>query len=246
MNLNSSRSFNCKDEELPVLCGFGAISLNRDLDDFTAYSPMFDASYLATFKVRIDVVQELVQPKSETVELKVITERIYQMLKGLISPINHLEGYLKLAGKQVPISSADFGLVPLRKSIRSRDVESVLMQLHVVEGNIKKFKNELKAVGLTEVLITQFSDTEKSLAEDKKQKYTLVSNRTAIVQKNLGVLNELYSQLTEICRIGKILYKQTDKAKLKDYTFAQLMKQVRRMDKPVEVKQTEQIVPVTA
>lgn len=42
--------------------------------------------------------------------------------------------------------------------------------------------------------------------------------------------------MAEICRIGKILYKQTDKAKLKDYTFTQMMKQVRRIDKPEEQK----------
>ena len=37
-----------------------------------------------------------------------ITDRIYQTLDGLISPTNYLEGYLKLAGRQVPVSSADF------------------------------------------------------------------------------------------------------------------------------------------
>ena len=94
-----NRSFDCKSEELPVVCRFGAISLERDLTDFTAYSPMFGAPYLAAFKAKIEVIQELVLPQSETVELKVITERIYQTLDDLISPINHLEGYLKLAGK---------------------------------------------------------------------------------------------------------------------------------------------------
>ncbi len=38
MKLNINRSFDCKDEELSVVCGFGAISLARDLSDFTAFS----------------------------------------------------------------------------------------------------------------------------------------------------------------------------------------------------------------
>jgi hypothetical protein len=78
MKLNMNRSFGCKNEELPVVCGFGAISLARDLSDFTAYSPMFDPPYLTAFKTKIDAVAELVQPLSEMVELKVITERMYQ------------------------------------------------------------------------------------------------------------------------------------------------------------------------
>jgi hypothetical protein len=231
-----NRSFDCKSEELPVVCRFGAISLERDLNDFTTYSPMFDAPYLAAFKAKIEVVQELVQPQSETVELKVITERIYQTLDDLISPINHLEGYLKLAGKQVPVSSADFGLVQLRKSVRVRDVENVLKQLHTVGENINKYKTVLMAKGLTEALIAKFAEVAKPLAADKDKKYTLVSNRAAIVQNNRGLLNELGDQLAEICRIGKVLYGQTDQAKLKDYTFAQMLKQVKRSAQATDPK----------
>lgn len=239
MTTNSYRGFNCKDEELPVVCGFAAISLTRDLNDFTGYSPMFDAEYVAGFKTKINVVQELVQPKSETVELKVITERINNSLDAMISPINYLDGYLELASKKVPISATDFGLTQLRKSVRSRDIENVLKLLRTVNGNVNKYKDDLMAKGLTEQQIAKFTEVVITLAEDKNKKYKLISNRTAIVQNNLVILNELNDQMAEICKIGKILYKQTDKAKLKDYTFAQMMKQVRRADKPEEEKPTD-------
>jgi len=238
-----NRSFGCKNEELPVVCGFGAISLARDLSDFTAYSPLFDAPYLTAFKTKIDAVAELVQPLSETVGLKVITERMYQTLDGLIVPMNRLSGYLNLAGTGVPVSSDDFGLVQLRKSVRSRDVENVLTLLHTVDGNIRKYKKALTAKGLTEELIARFTAAGKQLADDKNRKYALVSNRAAMVQKNMGLLNDLYDQLTEICRIGKILYKQTDPAKLKDYTFAKMMNQVRMSARPAAAKTEVAVTP---
>ena len=243
MKMNVNRSFGCKNEELPVVCGFGATSLARDLGDFTAYSPLFDAAYQAAFKTKIDVVAELVQPLSETVELKVITERMYQTLDDLIAPINYLAGYLKLAGKEVPVSAHDFGLLQLRKSVRSRDVESVLTLLHTVDGNIRKYKKALTTKGLTEELIARFAAAGKQLADDKNRKYALVSNRAAMVQKNMGLLNDLYDQLTEICRIGKILYKQTDPAKLKDYTFAKMMNQVRMSARPAAAKTEVAVTP---
>ena len=243
MKVTVNRSFDCKNEELPVVCGFGAASLARDLGDFTAYSPLFNAAYLAAFKSKIDVVAELVQPESETLELKLLTERIYQTLDGLIAPINHLDGYLKLAGKDVPVSADDFGLVQLRKSIRSRDVENVLTLLHKVEGNIRKFKKALTTKGLTEELITRFTVAAKQLSEDKTRKYTVVSNRAAMVQKNLGLLNDLYDQFIEVCRIGKILYKQTDPAKLKDYTLARMMNQVRISARPASAKTEVAVAP---
>lgn len=238
MNSISPRSYNCKDEELPIVCGFAAISLGRDRTDFTAFSPMFDAAYLAAYKAKIDLVQELVQPKSETIALKIILERIYTTLDNLISPINYVEGYLKLAGKTVPISVLDFGLTPLRKSCRSRDVENALQVLHQVESNLSKYNTELSAVGLTDTTVDKFTDAGNLLATDKMKKYELVSTRMALVQNNLGMLNELYYQFTDISNIGKALYKQTDKAKLNDYTFAYLMKQVRRTSKPEEIKPT--------
>lgn len=234
MSTNSPRNYNCKDEELPIICGFVALSLKRDLVDFSMYSPLFNDAYVASYEAKITVVEELVQPKSETTEIKLITERIYGTLDGLITPINYVTGYLDLAEDAVPISVTDFGLTGLRKSTKSRDVENALKLLRTVMGNIDKYKVELTAKGLTEAMISKFAEAKISLANDKQEKYKLVSNRTAIVQNNLNLLNELNDQLTEICRVGKILYKQTDASKLKDYTFAQLLKQVRRVEKPKE------------
>lgn len=238
-----NRNFGCKYEELPVLCGFCATSLARDLDDFTAYSPVFDESYLTAFKARIEAILKLDQPQSETVGLKVMTGQMYQRLDELITLVNYLSGYLQLAGKEVPVSADDFGLLLLRKSARSRDVENVLKQLQTVDGNIRKYQKALMAKGMTEELIARFVAAGKQLAEDKKLKYALVSNRAALVQKNMGLLNELYDQLTEICRIGKILYKQTDAAKLKDYTFARMMNQVRISARPVAAKTEVAVAP---
>jgi len=239
MNTIPPRSYNCKDEELTVVCGFAAISLTRDLNDFSLYSPKFNSEYVTAFQAKIDAAQELVQPKSETIELKVITDRMYETLNSLFAPINYMEGYLKLAGKTVPLSGSDFGLVQLRKSIRSRDVENVLQVLHTVDSYIGKYNPELSAVGLTDTTSTKFTAALSLLASDKNKKYALISNRAGLVQANLGLLNELNDQLTEICQIGKVLYKRTDQAKLKDYTFAQMMKKVRRTEKPVDEKPVE-------
>ena len=231
-----NRNFGCKYEELPVLCRFCATSLARDLDDFTAYSPVFDESYLTAFKARIEAVLKLDQPQSETVGLKVMTGQMYQRLDELITLVNYLSGYLQLAGEEVPLSAVDFGLVQLRKSARSRNVESVLMLLHMVEANINKYKTALMAKGWSEEPMTRLADLRKQLVEDKERRYTQVSNRAALVQFKQGLLQELYRHLSEICRIGKILYRQTDPAKLNDYTFARMMDQIRRNTKQETVK----------
>jgi hypothetical protein len=165
-----------------------------------------------------------------------MTGQMYQRLDELITLVNYLSGYLQLAGEEVPLSAGDFGLVQLRKSARSRNVESVLMLLHMVEANINKYKIALMAKGWSEEPMTRLADIWKLLNEDKDQRYTVVSNRAALVQYKQGLLQELYRQLSEICSIGKILYRQTDPAKLNDYTFSRMMDQIRRHTKQETVK----------
>jgi len=65
MSSISPRSYNCKDEELPIVGGFSAISLSRDLNDFSGYSPMFDQPYVDSYNAKIEAAQELVQPNQK-------------------------------------------------------------------------------------------------------------------------------------------------------------------------------------
>jgi hypothetical protein len=53
---------------------------------------------------------------------------------------------------------------------------------------------------------------------------------------------------TDICKIGKILNKQTDATKLKDYTFAQPIKQEWKAQKNGDKKSDEQTgkIPVAS
>ena len=243
MSTDSPRNFNCKNEELPIICGFSAISLARDLEAFAAYSPQFNSEYVDIYKANIDAAQELVQPKAETVQLKKLNEHIYSTLDSLITDANHVEGYLMLAKKTVPLSAADFGLTQLKKSCSNRDLENVLTQMRTVKGYMIKYGTELATKGLTEAFVEKFAETEAQLAENRKTKYEIVSNRAAIVQNNMGTLNDLYDQFTEICKIGKILFKKTDKAKLNDYTFSYLLRQVRRVQKPEDPNQNDKPAP---
>ena len=228
MTTSLSRSYNCKDEELPVICKFAAFSLKRDLADFGAYSPKFSAAYADEFESKTVALHELIVPKSETIELKVLTERLYKTFAGLTLPINHLAGYIELAGEGVNISATDFGLTALRKGIAAKDAESVIKNLQTVLQNIAKYKDALTAQGLPGNLAEQFTAAMSSIAADKQRHFEITSHRKKMVQNNTTTLNEAYKQFNEILKIGKILYKTKDPARLNDYTFRELKKQVRR------------------
>lgn len=232
-----NRSFNCKNEELPSLCKFAAFSLNRDLADFTAYSPKFNKEYLTGFETRIATVAEVISPQSETQEQKTITLRIYATLDGLIDATNRLTGYITLSQANQTISVIDFGIKYLRKSIVARDVEGVIQSLHTILGNITKYKETLAAQGLTDDLTARFANAAATIANDKQKQYEIIANRKSIVQNNLTLFNDLYGQLIEILTVGKILYKATNPAKLQEYTLNDLKKRVRRISKTTSDEQ---------
>lgn len=226
-----TRKYNCKDEELIPICKYAAFSLKRDLNDFTAYSPKINDAYVAAFEEKIGEVSEVLNPKIETIMLKSITAELYEAMTGLIDPINKVGGYLKLAGASVPVSAKDFGLPMLRKKANAKDAEGVVQGCKLVHANLLHYKAQLAEQGLTDVLIAVFETTAATVAEKNQKQYEIISSRKNIVQNNLNLFNELFLQLSEICEIGKILYKGKDALKLREYTFTELKKNVRTVAK---------------
>jgi hypothetical protein len=231
------RSFNCKDGELPVMCGYVAFSLKRDAEEFNRYSPKFNAEYIADFETKTSAVSELLSPVLETAELKGITTRMYAVINGLLDPLNRVKGYLKLAKDTVPVSATDFGLTLLRKKVSTKDAKGILQGLQLVNANLQKYKEPLSAQGLTEELISVFTTSAGFIAADNQKPYEIVSRRKDLVRTNVGLLNDLYKQLSEIMEVGKILYKGNNIVKLKEYTFSELLKKVRIYSNPAK-KQT--------
>ena len=227
MPLTNQRDYNCKDEELPVICKYAVFSFKRDLADFTAYSPKFTPEYVTALEARIASVSDIIMPRSETLDRKNITKRLYATMSGLVDPINRVSGYLSMLEDGLTISPADFGLTQLRKDLNTRDAEGAISSLRTVRTNLTKYADVLTEQGLTPELSNRFADAAVAIDADNQAQYEILTNRATIVQNNLGLFNELYAQLTEILNVGKILYKATDAVKTKEYTFTNLLKQVR-------------------
>ncbi|MDR2041059.1 MAG: hypothetical protein LBP98_01920, partial [Tannerella sp.] len=54
----------------------------------------------------------------------------------------------------------------------------------------------------------------------------LESERNRVTEQDVDAYNDLWLALQPILETGKALYRGTDKAKLKDYTFVQLEKRL--------------------
>ena len=225
--MKTSKKFRCKNEELVVICDYVQNSLLRDLADFTAFAPKFNQQYLADFQSKNEAMNQIIFPQEKTKELKTVTARLYENMDSLIGLLDRLDGYIKLSQNAVPLTATDFGTVALKKKIRSRDAEGTLKSLQLVNSNIEKYKSELIAQGLTPATITELNKAFATIDNDNQKQYEIVSSRRILTVEHINSLNALYAQIMEICEIGKMLYKKTQKAKLPDYTYSYLIKKVR-------------------
>lgn len=232
MSNSPQREYNCKDEDLPVISGFAAYSLERDQAEFLSYSPKFSPEYITGFKTTIDSVNEIVMPEEETLVLKKITERLYGYMDALKDPINRVEGYLGMAKPGLNINPTEFGLTLLRKNAAAKNAEGTISSLRTVNANLARYNAELSTQGLTPELSSKFTDASAPIQEDNKKQYEILTNRKSIVHDNIGLFNSLNAQLVEILRVGKILYKASNPVKAEEYNFASLKKKVRSSSKP--------------
>jgi len=231
-NVNN-RDYGCKDIEFIVICGFTTFSFKRDLSFFTKYSPnKFNDVYVKDLEVEVATAKDLVEPQSELVEQKAITDHLHTSMEAILEPLKWVKGYIEMAGSNISISVKDFGIIEARKSVEKQDIEGVLKGMHTVNTNIVKFKTILSAQGLTDELQKRLQADTDSIANDKQKQYEIQTNRKAILQNNVVFLNALYAKIAEIHAVGKILFKGNDPVKLQEYTLRELLKKVRRTSKP--------------
>jgi hypothetical protein len=227
MNDRIKREYGCKNEELPVLCGFVSYSFKRDLADFTAFSGKFTQNYADELDQKISNANNLVSPESESILMKGITKRMYGSLDNLNYMVHQLEQHIDFTENQLGITTTDLKLSELYRKILNRDVEAVQMLAKGVFQILEPHVTVLTEAGMPQNLLADMKAAVDSITAGKQQRYEILSQRKALVENNLGELNELYAQLNEILNTGKILYKKTDPVKYKEYTFSALLKRVR-------------------
>ncbi len=170
----------------------------------------------------------MVAPETETVALKSITSRLYATMDGLLPKLKSLDAYIQLAKPNLSIPPADFGISKLRKALNHHDAEGAIDGLNILNSLIETWGAPLVPVGFTEEKADELTGAASSINEDNQVQYEIVSHRKQTVQENIGLLNDLNAQISNICKVGKALYRNTDTVKYEEYVFSKLLRKVRQ------------------
>ena len=220
----------CRIEEVPTIGGFLINSITTDLADFTAFSPIYNATYLTNANTQLAAIEALINPKQLTAELKAITLRIYTNIAVLRSKIDFLEGYIIRATAPLTIPVKDFGITQVRKANNSGDVEKLLTALAYLLTNANNNMAALTPKGYTATQHTALTTIKTQLNDDNIAQNAKLNERNNKVKDNYTLINDFWKNIcTDISDAGKRIYKKTNKAD--DYTIAELKRRIRQEQK---------------
>jgi hypothetical protein len=214
-------------ENLPVAADFVSESLQRDLADFSAYSPKFNDDYLIVFKEKIAAVKSVVAGKIFTKELSKATADLKDALGKLRPMLNKIEGYAKMAGKSLTTTVTGFGISAVRQPLNRGNVEGVTKALGDLFHSIENNRNVLSEQGLSDETVNALRNAHEEIGRLNKLQNQIVSRRAIAVEENTAVFGDLWETLSETLTAGRSLYKGVDAARIKDYTLAELKKRMK-------------------
>jgi hypothetical protein len=218
----------CRIEEVPAIGGFLINSLSTDLADFTAFSPTFNSTYVTNAQGRLTAIVALLQPKTLTAELKVITLRMSTNMSELPQKVDFLEGYIKRVPSGLTVAAKDFGISAIRRANHKGDVEALVSALNFTLALVNNATNKplILAQGYTPTQNTALTTISTQLADDNVAQNAKVNQRNNLVTSNYGVINDFWKLLTDISDAGKRIYKKSNKKD--DYTIAVLKRRIRQ------------------
>ena len=227
--------FTCRFDEVAPLARLLWVSYQRDRADFVDllpddYTDAFDRAYTAGLKA----VGKLVATSVQQARGMVFTADIAALYEALPQLLNRLEARVRRA-EGLTVAAKKFGIGDARTARNQGDKESLADDLKTLLQNIAANEPALKAKGQQPADTKKLQDLHDSLVDSSTSQGTSVSTQRQLSQANVETINELEKLMQHLFDDGKSLYERSDKTRLKDYTYKQLLKQVRRAQ-PIDAK----------
>lgn len=220
--------FTCRFDEVAPLARLLWASYQRDQADFVDLLPDdYTAAFDADFAKKLGAVNKLVATSVQQAKGMVFTAEIEALYEALPELLNRLEARVRRAeGLTVPLKK--FGIGDARQARNQGDKEDLAGDLKTLLQNLTANKDALEAKGQKPADTKKIQDLYDALVTSSTGQGTSVSTQRQLTQANVKTINELEKLMQHLFNDGKSLYERRDKTRLKDYTYKQLLKLVRR------------------
>jgi hypothetical protein len=218
----------CRTEELPFLAYYARENFLRDKADFVAHSPEYDTEFLSKFDPQLKLVEEAMATSMVIAQHKNITSRIAKHFDAARNWTNKLENYAKKAFSDANSQIADFGFKSLRNDVAVKNDEGTIKRLKELLQHADAHAAALQPKGFTPALRDSLKAFIDAFEADIKSQTLKIDERKYLVKDNNKEYEALWEMInTDLLETGKVIYKEKNKEKVKDYTYNELIKKIR-------------------
>jgi hypothetical protein len=234
----TTNKVNCKHEEYVPVMELAWQSIIRDKDEFTLFSPIYNEKFFDDKGKEIKGLKLLLNPRVMEAEGKEITQELIKKMEAFRPKLNFLESYVIKAVGSLTAAPADFGFSTIRENISSHNKEGVVEYMEILLQLVVRNQEAIRSKGFTEAAQTELETATKELESNSLHKGQQIQDTAKLVKKYNKEAKTLLSEIIGICKDGKIIFAKKAPEKVKDFTFAQILKLVRAAAKNDETPPT--------
>ena len=224
----------CHSDEVVPLADLLRVSVARDFADFHELLPddyPDAATFFKAYDKAVAAAAGLVSSATQQGQGMQITAHIQTLYDGLPRLLDRLSARVRRAeGLRVP--PARFGIGAARAARNNNEHVPLATALKTVLQNIAANQQVLALKGHTAADTQALQELYDDLKQDTTDHGSSVSTQKGMTTTNIGTLNALWAVLKHVLADGKDLYRTSDKPKLDDYTYKQLLKKLRLRQAP--------------
>lgn len=211
-------------EEYAPLADFIKESFVKDQDAIMIRYPKMDASFLADFEAKIEVIKRLESSLVITEEQKNATASMYEEANELNNELNFLNSYIKEAKL-----TANGIVSDLKKDLKSSNIEGAILKIETVRQYVVAHEAVLIAEGMNPNFATTLANHNTSLIEKNKSQNKLINARKELTEANKKEYSDLYKSIVKIARAGKLVLNGS--IRKDEYTITKITSRMRAAKK---------------
>lgn len=227
----TQRKHNFPDADLYLICIDSIRHALEDLKAFESYG--YDALRLKTFKTKADKFRQLPDDDELVGDQMILTEKKYTSAETLKASIRSLMTRVSMKFGNRSGRYRKFGANKLGDMT---DAQLIFCGRRVVRV-ARQMIDFLDDVGVNENVIGKISTSTQNFEAAVNRKLDKVSERDIGVERRIIKGNELYEELTTLCKIGKDIWREKDPNRYELYCIYESNNDIKKAKKIKDSKE---------
>lgn len=198
--------------------------LKKDLADFTVHFRHVNSAYLDGFKQSLEDLSKIESRYARDKDIAGLTDRLYRRGDSVKDKMQIMRTYFKLAGLDTKKTTQ------VAKMFNRRNIEAAVQDTNAVIAYAQQNSGRLTTYMPPNFLSLLEQDIREIVDLNNEQNERLLARRE-FTNTNKSYYDAAYRFITEVCHMGKIVYKKTP-IKRDRYNLTKIKSQLKGGAKP--------------